>query len=132
VVKERVESDLKENPYCSVIALKSVPTGHFIKDSDSKIVNPYQKPLSLYLRLLKMFAHPDSVILDITCGTGSLEVAALEPTAPDGLMIIAFEKSNYQAEQARIRLGKVTAIPTDKNSVPVDVALEKRNAAPAV
>ena len=71
-------------------------TKHFLKDSKNEIVNKYQKPLRLYLQLLQMFVPPHSTVIDATGGTGSLEIAALEPGAPKGLSFITFENNEYQ------------------------------------
>ena len=97
----------------------------FIKDINGSKVNPYQKPLALYLRLLKCFALPGSTIIDVTTGSGSLEVAAMEPTAPKDLVFISFEKNKYQASNAVTRFDNVCEIAVDKNNVPVDVEAER-------
>jgi DNA modification methylase len=115
---------LRENPYCSIFPFKSTPGSAFVKDESAQTVNQYQKPLSLYLRLLKMFAMPGTLIIDATLGTGSLEIAALELTAPKDLMFISFERNNYQAKHAQRRIASVCQMPTNKNNVPDDVEYE--------
>ena len=99
-----VKDELKKNPYCSVLKYNSTPKNHFIKDAENNVVNRYQKPLSLYLQLLKMFAPPGSTVFDFTMGTGSLELAAMEPSAPRELEFVAFERNPDQIKHEQLRL----------------------------
>ena len=122
-----IERQLAKNPYSAAIQLKSTQATHFRKDEDGNRVNRYQKPLSLYDLLLKMFALPNSTVLDATCGTGSLELAALERGAPTNLTFLAFERNSYQSKHAGIRWQKACTPPTSANDLTVDVAWENIN-----
>ena len=122
-----IEYELAQNPYGDLLSYKSTQTAHFYKDVEGKVVNRYQKPLSLYLQLLKMFASPGSVVLDATMGTGSLEVAAMESDAPRGLEFIAVDKNEYQMRNAENRLKAVCTRPTSLADVQVDVVEESRS-----
>ena len=119
-----VQTDVLQNLYCDVFSYPSLNMTDFWRDTDKKVVNPYQKPLALYLRLLKMFAMPGSTVLDVTCGTGSLEVAALERTAPGNLHIVVIDKNVFQFNECKRRLGSVCVEPVDKNNVQPDVESE--------
>ena len=125
----KISAELQENPYCSIMSYPSMPNNFFLKDSKADKVNPYQKPLALYLRLLKMFALPGSIVIDVTLGTGALEVAALEKSAPDGLHFYSFDINEYQLENAKARLDQVCLLPTSRNNVPCDVEAENQAAA---
>jgi DNA modification methylase len=115
---------LAKNPYNDVLSYKSVQEGQFFKDSSGNIANKYQKPLSLYFQLLTMFALPDSVVLDATCGTGSLELAAMEPGAPTGLSFVSFEKNQYQADHCQRRIERSCTRPTSEDQLMVDMISE--------
>ena len=114
-------------------------TSLFYKESATagSIVNPYQKPLKLYLQLLQMFVLPGSHVLDLTCGVGSLELAAMEITAPYGLTITAFEKNHYQFDHATTRLKNSCVVPLRVQDIMPDAdsedlaMLKKQNAARA-
>ena len=97
----------------------------FFKDPQAKRVNPYQKPLGLYLQLLKMYCMPNSTVVDLTFGSGSLELAAMELTAPPGLRFIAFEKNAYQATNGMSRLKAACVPPTDDSNRMPDAKLEQ-------
>ena len=120
----RVTDELAKNPYSDILPHFSTQIPHFIKDAGQDTVNKYQKPLSLYLQLLKMFASPGTVVLDATCGTASLELAAMEESAPKKLEFIAFERNLYQADHASIRLKRSCTKPTSENDIHVDVMME--------
>ena len=120
-----LNTELARNPYCDLMQFRCTQTSHFVKDETSFVVNKYQKPLSLYYQLLKMFAHPGAVVVDMTMGTGSLEIAAMEADAPKGLEFISFEKNSYQFQHARRRLEKACTKPTDAGAVEVDVQEEE-------
>ena len=121
----RLESELGRNPYCDVMRHKSTQINHFFKDAaNGAIVNKYQKPLGLYLQLLKMFAYPNTLVLNVTAGTGSLEIAALETAAPIGLKFVSFERNAYQSTQMQMRLTKSCIQPTSQDDVMVDVTME--------
>jgi hypothetical protein len=48
---------------------------HPLKNDEGEIVNPYQKPVNLMLKLINMACEADkSLIVDITCGTGTTAV----------------------------------------------------------
>ena len=125
--KQEITNELQKNPYGDLVEYKSTQAGHFVKDSDGGVVNRYQKPLSLYLQLLKMFCHPGTIVFDATCGTGSLEVAAMEADAPADLKFISFDKNKYQFEQATYRLQKTCTRPTSTEDLSVDVAEEQKD-----
>ena len=101
-------------------------TSLFYKESATagSIVNPYQKPLKLYLQLLQMFVLPGSHVLDLTCGVGSLELAAMEITAPYGLTITAFEKNHYQFDHATTRLKNSCVVPLRLDDIMPDADSE--------
>jgi DNA modification methylase len=120
-----VRETLANNPYNDLLKYKSTQSGQFFVDVDSNTVNPYQKPISLYFQLLNMFAMPDAVILDATCGTGSLELAAMEPDAPSGLEFVAFERNEYQAKHCMLRLQRSCTKPMSADKVMVDMLGEK-------
>ena len=120
-----VGETLANNPYNDLLSYKSTQTGQFFVDVDGNMVNPYQKPISLYFQLLNMFALPDAVILDATCGTGSLELAAMEPNAPSGLEFVAYERNLYQVKHCVMRLQRSCTKPTSPDLVMVDMAGEK-------
>ena len=119
-----VNAELAKNPYCDLLEYRSTAECHFTTDVNGKRVNRYQKPLCVYLQLLKMFAHPGATVLDLTMGTGSLELAAMEPSAPRNLIFIAYEKNEYQIKNAELRLIAARIKPTDKAKVLVDVQEE--------
>ena len=120
----KLKSDLRANMYCSVFEYKRVPSKNFYKDAGQGVVNPYQKPIRLYVRLLKMFAAPGAVVLDCTMGSGSLELAAMESGVPSDLHILAFEKNEYQMTHAHKRL--TSAVSKPSTSVPLELdALEE-------
>jgi len=123
----RVPTLLAGNPYCQLVTYPSVPTSSFYLDSQKSIVNKYQKPLCLMLQLLQMFAAPGSLVIDATCGSGSLEIAALEPEAPNDLKFISFEKNDYQMKYAKERLANVcgSVDSTKPNEIPLDCRFEK-------
>jgi len=123
-----VQEELRQNPYNDMLTFNSVSEGQFYKDKGQAVVNRYQKPISLYVRLLKMFAFPGALVLDATCGTGSLELAAMEPDAPSGLQFIAFEKNKYQAEYCTSRLERSCTKPTNKGDILIDATGEKLSA----
>ena len=106
------------------MSIASTKKGHFVVDVAGQTVNRYQKPLSLYLQLLQMFALPNTVVLDATCGTGSLELAAMEKAAPSGLEFVAFERNRYQYENATTRLESACVKPTSQDDVMLDVDAE--------
>ena len=120
----KVTEELAKNPYSDILMHYGTQIPHFIKDASQETVNKYQKPLSLYLQLLKMFASPGTFVLDATCGTASLELAAMEETAPKKLEFIAFERNLYQAEHASIRLKRSCTKPTSPSDIHVDVVME--------
>ena len=120
----KINAALSTNPYNDVLSYKSTKEGEFFKDSDGDIVNRYQKPLGLYLHLLKMFALPGTLVLDATCGTGSLELAAMEKEAPSGLEFVAFERNAYQAKNCLARLQQSCCKPTSEHDVMLDVIAE--------
>ena len=101
-----------------------LPGNCFYKDADHKVVNPYQKPLALYLQLVKMYCMPNAVVLDLTFGSGSLELAAMEVGAPAGLRFIAFEQNEDQATNGIGRLKASCVPPTDDNSRQPDASSE--------
>ena len=107
-----------------MLSYKSTTEGQFYKDSDGDIVNRYQKPLGLYLQLLKMFALPGILVLDATCGTGSLELAAMEKDAPIGLEFVAYERNAYQVKNCLARLQQSCCKPTSEHDVMLDVISE--------
>ena len=115
---------LAKNPYNDLLSYKSTTDGQFIKDKDNATVNRYQKPLGLYLQLLKMFAAPGALVLDATCGTGSLELASMEVDAPSNLEFISFEKNLYQATNCVARLERSCTKPTSELDVMVDAKSE--------
>ena len=48
---------------------------HPLKNDEGQIVNPYQKPVNLMLKLINMVCDGEnSLIVDITCGTGTTAV----------------------------------------------------------
>ena len=104
----------------------SLQTSLFYTENSTgaQIVNPYQKPLKLYLQLLQMWVLPGSYVLDLTCGVGSLELAAMELSAPANLSIIAFEKSHYQFEHATSRLKGSCVVPTRLEDIRPDAESE--------
>jgi len=106
------------------MSIASTKKGHFVVDVAGQTVNRYQKPLSLYLQLLQMFALPNTVVLDATCGTGSLELAAMEKAAPSGLEFVAFERNRYQHQNATTRLETACVKPTSQDDVMLDVDAE--------
>ena len=95
---------LGRNPYCDLLKYNSVQSGQFFKTKTGDVLNPYQKPIRLYLRLLLMFVPPNAVVIDATGGSGSLELAALEPSAPANLKFITFEQNPFQFEGLLDRL----------------------------
>ena len=121
-----INADLKLNPYLNQLEFNSLRADLFLKDSEQKVVNPYQKPLALYLRLLKMFCMPGATVLDLTFGTGSLELAAMEPDAPPNLRFIAFEENQYQAMNGFARLQRACVPPTSEESSVPDVKSESQ------
>ena len=126
VLLSAVTHELKQNPYRDLLEYSSVQPNEFFKDIKGNIVNRYQKPLSLYLQLLKMFALPGSVILDATCGTGSLELAALEKDAPANLEFISFDRNKYQIMNALNRLSRSCTKPQALEDLLVDVTDEQK------
>ena len=122
---QQIQADLSLNPYCNVIELPSMRSALFYNDNDNKQVNPYQKPARLYLLLLKLFAFPGSVVLDLTCGVGSLELAAMEITAPRDLRFVAFDKSKYQCDNALTRLAKSCVVASTQDGCMPDVDEEE-------
>ena len=117
---DQVMKQLETNPYSDVLKYRSTKSKHYFKDKDDAIVNKHQKPISLYLQLLKMFATPSTVVLDATAGTGTLTLAALELQAPQGLQIVAFERNQYQADNCVQRLERSCITPTSLDGVLVD------------
>lgn len=63
--------------YSTAMKHDRVSSGEKLLIEDSGVpVNPYQKPLSLMRQLLDMFAPlRGSVVIDVTCGTGSTAVS---------------------------------------------------------
>jgi DNA modification methylase len=125
---QQINQELQKNPYGDLLEYKSTQPGHFLKDSSGAVVNRYQKPLCLYLQLLKMFCLPGTVVFDATCGSGSLELAAMEASAPADLKFISFDKNKYQTEQATIRWHKACTLPTSTHDLTVDVIEEEKPA----
>ena len=122
--EEQVTKELSKNPYSNQLLYKSTAERHFIKDEKYQRVNKYQKPIGLYLRLLKMFAMPGALVLDATMGTGSLELAAMEPDAPSRLNFLSVEKNSYQQTGATKRLERSCVIPTAPNLYQLDAQEE--------
>jgi hypothetical protein len=120
----KVELELSKNPYNDMLLYNSTQEGQFIKDAGN-VVNRYQKPISLYLQLLIMFALPNSVIVDATGGTGSLELAAMEKTAPRDLTFLSFERNHFQYKNMELRLGKSCVRPTSVATVMPDATMEQ-------
>jgi DNA modification methylase len=119
---------LANNPYSQILSYSGTPIGNFYVDSQKKIVNKYQKPLCLMLQLLQMFVAPESLVIDATCGSGSLEIAALEPEAPPGLKFISFDFNDYQVKNATERW-KATcgAVCSEDDQLPLDCRFERHN-----
>ena len=122
---QSVSDDLRKNPYNNILQYNGLPGNCFYKDADHKVVNPYQKPLGLYLQLVKMYCMPDAVVVDLTFGSGSLELAAMEVGAPKGLRFIAFEKNEYQATHGINRIKAACVPPTDDSTVQPDASSEQ-------
>lgn len=123
-VVANINAYLATNPYSDQLKFKSVTQHHFFKDKDGKTANKYQKPIGLYYRLLKMFAMPSSVIIDATCGSGSLELAAMECDAPNELEFVAFDINAYQITNCVARLERSSIKPTSKHDVMLDATAE--------
>ena len=121
---EKVKAELSKNPYADVLSYRSTQTSQFITDDQQNLVNKYQKPIGLYLRLLKMFAMPGALVLDATMGTGSLELAAMEPDAPSKLNFLSVERNSYQHLEARKRLERSCVLPTAPNLCQLDAQEE--------
>ena len=117
--------ELRKNPYTNMLQYNGLPGNMFYKDPQAKRVNPYQKPLGLYLQLLKMYCMPGSTVVDLTFGSGSLELAAMELSAPSGLKFIAFEQNTYQASNGVSRLKAACVPPTDDSTVQPDASSEQ-------
>ena len=126
----QIEALLAKNPYNDLLSISSTKKSHFYEDREGELVNRYQKPLSLYLQLLQMFAMPGTLVLDATCGTGSLELAAMEKEAPSGLEFVAFERNLYQHTNASTRLQLSCIKPTSEDDVMVDVISETHGIVP--
>ena len=116
---------LKTNPYVNILEYKSLAANLFYKDKDGNVVNGYQKPLRLYLRLLRMFALPGATVLNLTFGTGSLELAAMETSAPANLRFISFEQNAYQYRNGWDRLKKACVPPSDMAAMLPDAESEE-------
>ena len=121
---EIVTKELLCNPYCDQLLYKSVTANAFIKDGQGNIVNKYQKPLSLYLRLLKMFVNPGDLVLDLTCGTAMLALAACEKDAPQHLEIIGLDKNHYQCTNALKNMRFACTRPTAVDHISNDATAE--------
>jgi hypothetical protein len=111
---------LGKNLYRDVMSFKKVQSGQFFKDTHGNTVNKYQKPIGLYHRLLQMFAFPNSIILDATCGTGSLELAAMEINTVENLSFVAFEKNAFQSRNCVDRLQRSCTKPTSLDDLMID------------
>ena len=49
---------------------------HPLRNQQGEIVNPYQKPVNVMLKIINMVCDRDkSLIVDVTCGTGTTEVS---------------------------------------------------------
>ena len=127
--KEGIVAALATNPYLELITHRSVAESQKFRDENQNIVNPYQKPILLYLQLLKMFALPGSLIFDATCGSGSLELAAMEPDAPPDLSFIAFDKNAYQADKAVLRWSRSVNVPIKTADVMLSGEIERQTLA---
>jgi DNA modification methylase len=110
-----INNFLNTNPYAQLIQMPATKAHHFFTDKEGNKVNPYQKPLSLYNLLLRLFVQPGAVVVDATTGTGALELAAMERTSPSKLRIVAFEKNTYQFDAASYNLKKAADFTSDNN-----------------
>lgn len=84
---------------------KSIDEGHIAqgnKKLNEKRIHPTQKPVNLYLWLLKNYAKNGQLILDTHVGSGSSLIACQIL----GLDIVGFELSEHYYEQAKIRINK--------------------------
>jgi DNA modification methylase len=126
-LKIALEGELSRNPYSDVISCPRTVQAHKFKDTKDNAVpcNPYQKPLRLYLQLLKMFVLPQSSVFDGTCGSGSLELAAMEVSAPHDLTFYSYDKNKYQCDNAMSRWSESCLVPKFDHKIMVDVAMEK-------
>ena len=46
-----------------------------LRSLDAAATNPYQKPLPLYMELLRRFTKPNDFVVEVTGGSGSLVAA---------------------------------------------------------
>lgn len=84
---------------------KSIDEGHIARGNkklNEKRIHPTQKPVNLYLWLLKNYAKNGQLILDTHVGSGSSLIACQIL----GLDIVGFELSEHYYEQAKIRINK--------------------------
>jgi hypothetical protein len=125
VVHGYLEEELTKNPYTKVMT--NVPTKiSKCHDMDGKIVNRYEKSITMYSRIMLMFLQPDApILMDMTFGTGTTAVAALEPF-PVGFQIdtvLGFDSNPYQRLNARQRLTKLGAPISDLSDINVDTLI---------
>jgi len=110
--KHQIETFLGNNPYNSLWH-EFMPRSLLLRDESRKVVNRYEKSLSFNLKLLTCFAPPNSTVVNLTCGTGSLEVAAAEIFAPGNLSFISIDQNDYQTRQATLRWQSVSFRPNN-------------------
>jgi DNA modification methylase len=92
-----------EPPRSNVLTFDSYRHGQ-----PGKLAHPTQKPIGLMREIVQTVAHPDAVILDPFCGSGTTGEAAIEL----GCRFVGVEKDQRYAETARNRLSSSTRMLT--------------------
>lgn len=94
LISDRVDDDLSGMKYPKSIL-------YFPKHSSQCGLHPTQKPLDLFIYLLKTYTLPGEVVLDNVMGSGTTGLAALQ----EGRKFIGIEKDPKYFDIARKRLG---------------------------
>eukprot|EP00873_Tetraselmis_striata_P011041 jgi/Tetstr1/431305/TSEL_020998.t1 len=110
------------NPYCA-----RIPSSNMfrLESTDvSKPTNAAQKPIALIRRILDFATEPGSLILDVTCGTGTTSLASIvrmqdlaisrkaRIQTPDSVILV--EKDDTQHEGAVTRIKEWLALSKDE------------------
>ena len=65
---------------CSTV-IKEPRVSRPLKTPSGEVVNPYQKPVNVMMKIINMACDSSGLIVDITCGTGTTAVSVLKSNA---------------------------------------------------
>ncbi|KAH7404473.1 hypothetical protein KP509_15G027200 [Ceratopteris richardii] len=113
VSKRRVREHCNENGISNVLMFPAVTKKLRHVAGDMTLVNPYQKPRKLIMRLLQLFSNDDDWVLDLFSGTGTTLACSLNMFRH----CIAMEKDDAQVSFIRMRINGLNECPDEDQEV---------------